>query len=365
MVSRKVTLDKLAGPRQPSSETRGLPARRRVGAQTVQFGDPPVVVAAASVVGPMEGQGPLGSCFDVVTEDEKLGKSSWEDAETEFMKRSCRLALDKAGLKPEDVDLLFAGDLLNQLTCCNFAARDLNIPYYGLFNACATFTEGLSLAGMALDGGYAVQALVSTCSHNKTAERQYRFPTELGTQRPPTAQWTVTGAGSVLLSNDASLPGVRITHATVGRVVDVGVQDPFDMGSAMAPAAVSTIRQHLQDTGRRIEDYDRVVTGDLARIGSSIAEELLREAGVEVGKRLLDCGTAVYDSKRQDVHSGGSGAGCSSTVFASYLMQQLEQQEFERILLVATGALLSPTTYQQGHSIPAVAHAAAVEYREE
>jgi len=365
MTPKALTSTDVAGTRSEGRRSqRGRAASRRLGQQTFVFERAPVVISSAAIGGPMEKAGPLGDSFDATTQDELLGKKCWEEAEMQLMKMSTTLAIEKAGLKPHDVDLMFAGDLLNQIICCNFAARDLDIPFFGLFSACATFAEGLVLASMALDGGYATQALVATCSHNKTAERQYRFPTELGTQRPPTAQWTVTGSGAVMLSNDTSLPGARITHGTVGRVVDIGLKDPFDMGSAMAPAAVATIRQHLSDTRRRFDDYDLVVTGDLARVGSDIARDLFEQAGIDTGDRYQDCGVLMYDPKRQDVHSGGSGTACSSTVFAGHLLEQLASGQVRSLLLAATGALMSPTSYQQGHTIPTIAHAVSVEYRE-
>lgn len=345
-----------------------LPARapKRVGKQSVRFEHPPVVVAGAAVVGPKEGRGPLGGYFDRVYEDTLLGEGSWERAECRMLCDAVHMAAGKAGIQVRDIDLLFAGDLLNQNVSANFAARELDIPFLGIFNACSTLTEGLGLSAMVIDGGFADRVVTAVSSHHDTAERQYRFPTEFGNQKPVTSQWTVTGAAAVLVARAAGEhgtggdAGVRITHATFGRVVDVGVKDPFDMGTAMAPAAVDTIRQHFEDTGRRPEDYDLIVTGDLARVGTPIAQDLLRRAGFDTGTVLTDCGILFYGDD-EEVHAGASGAACSGAVFASYLLKGLQDGRWRRILLVSTGALFSKITFQQGESIPCIAHAVAVE----
>lgn len=331
---------------------------KMLGENTFKFTGTPTILATASLVGSKEGQGPLGRYFDEILPDDILGEKSWEKAESKIMEKTARLVADKAGLAWDEVQLLLAGDLLNQIVCCNFAARDLNVPFFGLYAACATWTEGLTLGAMIVDGGYAGPVVVATCSHNKTAERQYRFPTEFGNQRPPTAQWTVTGSGAAVLAADGK--GPRITHATVGRVVDTGAKDPFDMGGAMAPAAVDTIVRHFKDTGRGPEDYDLIVTGDLGRVGIELAQELLRDEGYPLGGRFEDCGVLMFD-KSQNVQAGGSGAACSATVFGSYIYPKIGTGGWQRILLVATGALFSPTTYQQGESIPCIAHAVSVE----
>lgn len=330
----------------------------RFGQATIAFKQPPTIIGSATIVGPKEGKGPLRGSFDEVLEDEVLGQASWEKAEMFIMEKTVRLAAAKAGLGWGEIQLLLAGDLLNQVVCCNFAARNLDMPFFGLYAACATWVEALALGAMAVDGGYADPVAVATCSHNKTAERQYRFPTELGNQRPPSAQWTVTGSGAVVLA--AQGVGPRITHATMGRVMDAGIKDPFDMGSAMAPAAVDTIIRHLEDTGRQARDYDLILTGDLARIGHPIAAELLAQAGHAPGRRFQDCGILIFDED-QDVHAGGSGAACCASVFAGDVHRRLSGGDLRRVLLVATGALLSPTTYLQGESIPGIAHAVAVE----
>ncbi len=336
-------------------------APRRLGKQTVIFSHPPAIVSAASVVGPMEGKGPLAEHFDVVTENVLMGEKSWERAEVRMMIEASELALKKAGLQHRQVDWILAGDLLNQITCTHMAARTLDIPALGQFSACATLAQGLAVAGMILDGGFGRWCLVGCCSHHDTAERQYRLPTEFASQRPPTAQWTVTGAGAFVVGAEGD--GPVITHATLGRVVDMGLKDPYDMGSAMAPAAADTIWQHLADTHRRPEDYDLIVTGDLAHIGSAILVDLLKENGLDVGDRALDCGAMIYKQSGQDVHAGGSGCGCSATVVAGYIMNVLSRGNARRVLLVCTGSLHSVTTYQQGETIPCIAHAVVLEAR--
>lgn len=327
--------------------------------QTMVYASPPSILGTASVVGPREGQGPLAGWFDVVKPDRLLGQKSWEMAEVKMVEEAVDLALTKAGVSRSHLDFLLAGDLLNQIIAASFAARTVDRPYFGLYGACATIAEAMALGAALVDGGFATNVCAVSSSHHDTAERQYRFPTEFGAQRPPTAQWTATAAGAVVIGP----PGVGklcLTHATVGRVVDSGLKNPFDMGSAMAPAAVDTIAAHFRDTGRDPEAYDLVVTGDLAAVGQPLAADLLRKQGLNLDGRFVDSGMMIYD-ETQDAHAGGSGCGCSASVFAGYLAKNLAAGKFKRILLVATGALHSPTTYQQGESIPCVAHAVVVE----
>lgn len=336
-------------------------AGKRVGQATVAFEHPPAVVAAAAVVGPHEGRGPLGRDFDVVKKDDLVGEKSWERAEAVLLTEACRLALDKARLQPRDIDYLLAGDLLNQIVSASCAARDLSIPFLGLFGACATIVEALALAAVLLDGGFARAVLAASSSHHNAAERQFRFPTEFGAQRQPTAQWTVTAAGALVVA--AAGDGPAITHATVGRVVDMGVQDANDMGAAMAPAAAETIWQHLSDLGRRPADYGLILTGDLGNHGARLCRELLARSGVEAGPAFADCGAMVFDAT-QDAHAGGSGSGCAAAVFSSGILPRLASGELSSVLLVGTGALFSPTLCQQGMSIPCVAHAVTVRGRD-
>lgn len=338
-------------------------ATKKLGAQTIAFGRPPILLETATVVGPLEGQGPLGGTFDMIYPDLLNGQKSWEACERAMMKDAIGILLDKARLSVDRIDFLLAGDLLNQIISGNFAARDLAIPFLGIYGACSTMAEGLGLAAMLVDGGYADYAVAATSSHYGTSERQYRFPTEYGAQRPPYSQNTVTGSGAGLVADCTyhrdSYP--RITHFTVGKVMDRGIKDPYDMGSAMAPAAADTLQRHFADTGRTPEDYDLILTGDLATVGKKIVMELLGLAGHDMNKNYDDCGCRIYDPKKQPVFAGGSGCGCSAVVTYGSIVQRLRDGRLRRILVAGTGALLSPTTYQQGESIPCIAHAVTVE----
>jgi len=336
-------------------------ARKRIGPQTVKLEQPPVIIGAAAVAGPLEAQGPLGQEYDRTYPDLTLGQSSFEKAERQMMIDACNLALQKAGItgKPPAVDYFLAGDLLNQIISASFSGLEVGVPMYGLYGACSTFCESLAIGAQLIDGGYADRVLCAASSHNAAAERQYRYPTEYGNQRKPYAQYTVTGAGAVVLA--AVGEGPRITYCTTGRVVDFGIADPFNQGAAMAPAAVDTIEAHLRETGRRVEDYDLIVTGDLARFGRDMARQLAAQRNLILGGNYNDCGAMIYDHTRQDVHSGGSGCASSAIVTCGHLLKEMARGKLRRILVVATGALLSPTTFQQGENIPAIAHAVALE----
>lgn len=332
-------------------------AEKQIGKQTIQFSSVPVITSAAAVVGPMEGQGPLGDKYDMVCEDTLLDERSWEMAEQKMMQYSMELALEKRGLMARDLDFYLAGDLLNQIICANFTARFLNTPFLGLYGACSTMAEGLCLAGILLEGGFAERIGVSASSHHDTAERQYRSPTELGTQRPMTAQWTVTGSGSCVVERLGT--GIKLTHATVGKIKDMGISNSNDMGSAMAPAAFDTIKTHLQDLGRKVEDYDLIITGDLGLYGHTLLKELMQKEGYSTEK-LHDCGILVYDPK-QDTHSGGSGCGCSAVVLTAHLLDKMQKGAYQRIFFIGTGALLSPLSVYQGETIPCIAHGVVLE----
>ncbi|RPF49626.1 stage V sporulation protein AD [Thermodesulfitimonas autotrophica] len=336
-----------------------MAAPKKVGIGTVAFSNPPVILATATIVGAKEGEGPLANTFEKVVEDPYYGEESWEKAERRMLQEVLEKALAKANIKPQDVDYLLAGDLLNQIISANFVARALAIPYIGLYGACSTIYEGLALGAMLIDGGFAQYVLIGSSSHYSTAERQYRFPTEQGAQRPLTAQWTVTGAGAILLA--ASGAGPRVTHATIGRVIDLGSADPYNMGAAMAPAAANTIVSHLSDTQRRVEDYDLILTGDLGAYGTALLHKLMAEYGHDITRNHNDCGLLIFDRGKQDVHAGGSGCACAAVVTCGYLMQQFQQGKLKRALGVGTGALLSPLTTQQGESIPAVGHAVVLQ----
>lgn len=331
---------------------------KHLGKQTVALQSPPAILAAGSVVGKKEGEGPLGAGFDYVSEDSYFGEKTWEKAESNMLKRCFSIACDKAGMPPSSLQYIFGGDLLNQCTASAFAMRDSGVPYFGLYGACSTMAESMSLAAMAIDGGYCDGAAALSCSHFCSAERQYRFPLEYGGQRTPTAQWTVTGAGAVILARSGQ--GPFITHVTTGRIVDAGITDANNMGAAMAPAAYDTLSAHFHDTGRSPEDYDLIVTGDLGYVGREALIELFSLDGVKLGANHMDCGLLIFDRDTQDVHAGGSGCGCCASVFCSLLLNGMRQRKWKKMLFAATGALMSPTTTQQGESIPGICHAVAL-----
>ncbi|MDT3698038.1 MAG: stage V sporulation protein AD [Thermincola sp.] len=330
------------------------------GYQSWVFEKPPVILATATVVGPFEGQGPIAEDFDIVHGDLMLGQKSWEKAEKTLLEEANKLAIENAGLTKEQINFYIGGDLMNQIISSSFAARTLSVPYIGIFGACSSSMESLALASLLISSGAADYALASACSHNASVEKQFRYPTEYGSQKPPTAQFTVTGAGSAVLAGAGQ--GPRVTSATIGRVIDMGLKDPFNMGVAMAPAAVDTIQAHFKDL--RIEPgyYDLIVTGDLARLGHTLASDLFKKHKIAIEQtKYLDCGMMIYDYEKQQVQSGASGCGCSAVVTYGHLLKRLRQGEFNRILVVATGALLSPLSFQQGESIPCIAHAVAIE----
>ncbi len=331
---------------------------KRVGRATLAFANPPLVASTAAVVGPKEGQGPLAATFDQIKSDSLIGEQTWEKAESKLIQEAAQLALKKGNFEIGQVDFFVSGDLLNQIMASSFAARSLPVPYLGIYGACSTFALGLAIGSMCLDGGYGEKVLVAASSHHDSAERQFRYPTELGVQRVPTSQWTVTAAGAVVLASQGD--GPKVTHATLGRVQDLGLKDPNDMGSAMAPAAVDTILRHLEDTRRGPEDYDLIITGDLAGTGQPLAREMMRRAGVKLDEVFQDCGLWMY-SPEQKVNAGASGCGCSAAVFCGRLFQGLVSGEWKRILLVSTGCLHNPMSYQQGETLPTIAHAVCVE----
>lgn len=334
-------------------------AIKRLGSQTIRLLNPPSIISTATIVGPKEGQGPLAQYFDNVLDDDLFGEDSWEKAESKLIKESVKAALSKAKLNEASMEYMFGGDLLDQLMASSFAARDLQIPFFGIYGACSNMTESLTLAAMVIDGGYADNVVASTSSHFSAAERQFRFPLESGNQRPLTSQRTVTGAGASIISSTGN--GPYITYATTGKVIDFGIKDATNMGAAMAPAAVDTIATHLNDTGFKPDDYDLIITGDLGHIGYEIALDLLQKKGYDLSDVFDDCGIRVFDSEKQDTHAGGSGCACSAVVFCGYLYEQLKLKNLNKILLVATGALLSPTSSLQGESIPSIAHAVTIE----
>ncbi len=333
--------------------------------QTLIFKNHPVIISASSVVGKKEGDGPLGKWFDYISEDDTFGEATWEKAESKMMKQAVQGAIVKAGKTAEEIDVMLCGDLLNQLMASSFMARDLGIPFLGLYGACSTMTESLLLAAVLVDGGYCNMTVNGASSHFCTAERQFRMPLEHGNQKPPYAQSTVIGAGAMVLSSDNKCKGKRVivTEGTIGKIVDMGVKDSNQMGASMAPAAVDTIITHFSNTGRTIEDFDLIVTGDLGFVGKKIALDLLVTAGVseqQLKMKFKDCGEMIYD-KSAIGEGGGSGCGCSASVLAGYFYKKLKEGTFKRILMLSTGALLSTISPFQGESIPGIAHAVVLE----
>ncbi|MGI6668935.1 MAG: stage V sporulation protein AD [Acetivibrionales bacterium] len=331
---------------------------KKLGKQTVQLRNPPAIVSTASIVGPKEGKGPLAGYFDQAVEDVLWGEKTWEKAESKFMREALARTAAKASIAISGIDYVIAGDLLNQCIAASFGIRESGIPFFGIYGACSTMGESMSIGAMLIDGGFAAQVVCLTSSHFCSAEKQFRFPLELGTQRAPTAQWTVTGAGGVLLAAEGT--GPFVTRITTGKIVDMGIKDQNNMGAAMAPAAADTIYSHFEDTGLPHDYYDMVVTGDLGSVGKEILDDLLSSNGVNISGILNDCGLMIYGND-QDVHAGGSGCGCCATVFAGFLYESMKKGKLEKILFVPTGALLSPTSVQQGETIPCIAHAVAVE----
>ena len=334
---------------------------KKLGSQTVKLDKPPKIIATHSIVGPKEGQGPLGEYFDEVLNDDTMGKDSFEKAESQMMFSAISESLKKAKLKETDIDYLFSGDLLNQIISSSFASREFSIPFFGLYGACSTMSESLSLASIIMDGGFAKHVIATTSSHFSSAERQFRFPLEYGSQRAQTSQWTVTGSGALILGYEGNYP--EVTHVTTGKVKDFGQKDANNMGAAMAPAAVDTIVCHFKDTGRKPSDYDIIATGDLGVIGKELADKLIEEFGYNIRKQHIDCGEIIFDNQKQKTEAGGSGCGCSAVVFTGYLYKKLMKKEIKKLLLVSTGALMSTTSSLQGETIPGIAHAVAIEMK--
>lgn len=329
------------------------------GHQTWIFNSKPVIIASAAVGGPFEAKGSLADDFDVLHEDTWLGQDSLEKAEKKMIEQACEIAINKANMKKEDIQFFISGDLMNQIISSSFAARTLGIPYLGIYGACSSSMEGLALASQLVDSKSAEYVIAAASSHNMAAEKLYRYPTEYGSQKPPTAQWTVTGAGAGLVAQKGT--GPRVVSATIGRVLDMGLTDPFNMGAAMAPAAVDTIEAHFRDLGIDPSYYDIIATGDLGRVGHKIAVELLKKHGLIIPSEIFtDCGLLIY-KENQPVMAGGSGCACSATVTYGHFLKRMLKREIKRILIVATGALLSPLSYQQKESIPCVAHAVSIE----
>ena len=333
-------------------------ARQKRGRQSFVPETPPVITAWASVAGKKEAEGPLAHTFDIKCRDSYFGQSTWEQAEKQMQQQALKKLGEKAGMPPKDFDIVFSGDLLNQCIGSSFSLRNMGIPHLGLYGACSTMAESLLMASMAVGGGFADKVVAMTSSHFASSERQYRFPLGYGGQRTPTSQWTVTGSGAALVCSDGT--GPKIESCTIGTVTDLGVKDANNMGSAMAPAAYAVIRAHFEDMHTAPGDYDLIVTGDLGQLGKEMLLELAKRDGISLGGKLADCGTMIFDLETQDVHAGGSGCGCSAITLCGYLLNQLNMGKLKKILFCGTGALLSPTSTQQGLPIPGIAHAVCI-----
>lgn len=339
-----------------------MPAKESyyVGEQSLTFPKDVYIISSASVVGKKEGEGPLGQTFDMVCDDNKFGEDTWEMAESTLQKEALSLAMGKAKLAPEDIRYLFAGDLLGQTIATSFGLMDYQIPLFGLYGACSTAGESLSLASMCVGAGYAKTVAALTSSHFASAEKQFRYPLEYANQRPVSATWTVTGSGAFVLSCTKSR--VRITGITTGKIVDMGVKDSMNMGAAMAPAAADLIVQNLEDFKRTPQDYDKIVTGDLGYVGQEILIDLVKKKKIDISGVHEDCGILIFDRESQGTGSGGSGCGCSAVTLSSHYLPMLEDGTLNRILFVPTGALLSTVSFNEGQSVPGIAHAVVIEH---
>ncbi len=331
---------------------------RKLGRQTISLDTPPYIISHAAVVGQKEGEGPLKDSFDMIVSDDKMGQKSWDLAEGVFQKTAVELVQKKCGLKNEDIDYILSGDLQNQCVATHYGLRDTNIPFFGLYGACSTMIESMSLGSILISGGYAKKTICLTSSHFCSAEKQFRNPLEYGGQRTPESQWTATASGAVILSDAGE--GLKVTHVTTGKIADKGITDISNMGAAMAPAALDTITSHFKDTGFSPDDYDLILTGDLGVVGSEILCDLIKKEGYNIDSIHNDCGKLLYDIEAQDVHSGGSGCGCCASVLCGHILSEMEKGKYRKILVAATGALMNPLTVLQGESIPAISHAVTI-----
>ena len=338
---------------------------QKLGRASVRLERPVYILNSASVVGTKEGQGPLGLLFDKVGRDDMFGCKTWEEAESALQKEAVGLALEKAGLRPEDISYIFAGDLLGQSMATSFGISSYQIPLLGVYGACSTCGESLALGAMSIAGGFADKVACVTSSHFASAEKEFRFPLDYGSQRPLSATWTVTGSGAFVLTDEPEGGGrkarARISAMTVGKVVDYGLKDSMNMGACMAPAAASTLEQHFTDFAGQPEEYDKIITGDLGKVGQRVLIDLLRKQGYDISEQHMDCGLEIYDAASQDTHAGGSGCGCSAVTLSAYILKQLEEGNWKKVLFMPTGALLSKTSFNEGMSVPGIAHALVIE----
>ena len=343
-------------------------ASKSVGKQSIAFKNPPYIIAESSFAGKKEGEGPFGQLFDQVIDDPMVGKDNWEEAESELMKLAAQKALQKVKLKNTDIRYMVGGDLLGQLIATSFGIAELEIPIFGVYGACSTMGEAMSIGALLVDGGFADKVLAITSSHFAGSEKQFRFPLDYGNQRPYSASWTVTGSGAVIIANSISKKSegeteIVITGITTGKIVDYGIKDSMNMGASMAPAAYETIKQHLMDFNIKPDYYDKIITGDLGYVGGDILVDLLKEKDYDISNQYMDCGIEIFDQETQDTHAGGSGCGCSAITFSSYIVKKLKEREWKRVLFVPTGALLSQVSFNEGNTVPGIAHAVAVEAR--
>ncbi len=327
---------------------------QRKGSYTILFDNPPSICASSAVGGKKEAEGPLGTMFDMTSDDSYFGESSWEKAESRMQKDAVNKALEKANVSNADIDCIFAGDLLNQCVGSSYGLRDLGVPFVGLYGACSTMAESLMVASVFLESGAVNKAIACTSSHFCSAERQFRYPLEYGGQRTPTAQWTATAAGAAVLDKGDAPPFIRA--ATIGSIEDLGIKDANNMGAAMAPAAAMTLKRFFADTGTNADNYDLIITGDLGKVGTKLLRELMQQDGYHLEHAHTDCGLMLYNMEKQDVHSGGSGCGCSASVMCGHIIPLMRKGQLNNILFIATGALMSPTVVQQGESIASIAH---------
>jgi stage V sporulation protein AD len=338
---------------------------QKLGRASVRLERPVYILNSASIVGTKEGQGPLGLLFDKVGRDDMFGCKTWEEAESALQKEAVGLALEKAGLRPEDISYIFAGDLLGQSMATSFGISSYQIPLLGVYGACSTCGESLALGAMSIAGGFADKVACVTSSHFASAEKEFRFPLDYGSQRPLSATWTVTGSGAFVLTDEPEGGGrkarARISAMTVGKVVDYGLKDSMNMGACMAPAAASTLEQHFTDFAGQPEEYDKIITGDLGKVGQRVLIDLLRKQGYDISEQHMDCGLEIYDAASQDTHAGGSGCGCSAVTLSAYILKQLEEGNWKKVLFMPTGALLSKTSFNEGMSVPGIAHGIVIE----
>ena len=341
---------------------------QRIGRASMQPAKPVYILGSSSIVGTKERQGPLGLLFDMVGSDDMFGCKTWEEAESNLQKDAVYLALEKAGKKAEDISLMFAGDLLGQSIATSFGIASYQIPLFGVYGACSTCGESLTLGVISIAGGFAETAVCVTSSHFASAEKEFRFPLDYGSQRPLSATWTVTGSGAFVLGSEqeaenckVARPRAKITGLTVGMIVDYGLKDSMNMGACMAPAAASTLERHFIDFNSQPEDYDKIITGDLGKVGQKVLFDLMKEKNFDISEQHMDCGMEIFDEATQDTHAGGSGCGCSAVTLSAYILKQLEEHNWKKVLFMPTGALLSKTSFNEGKSVPGIAHALVLE----